>query len=702
MLSHPFLDQRDDIRWSTLKPEFVNEDMNIALETARKNIEQIVALGTSGEELGYENTFGALEAAGDDLGWAWGLLSHLTAVCDSEPMREAHGAMLPAVTEFYSGISLNAGLWRVLKAYGESDAVKDLTAIQQRHVEETMADFLESGAGLSDEKKAQLMELESRLAEATKIYSENVLDATNAWELVVEDESELAGLSKTARDAALASAIRKDIATKESPKWRFTLHMPSYFPVIEQAESDSLRETMWRAMSDIGRTEGKDNTDLVWEILRLRQEKATLLGKEHFADFTTSRRMAKTGAAALKFIDDLGARLIDPYREEIKSLEDYRASKLDADRELFEPWQVTYWAERRRREEFAFDDEDTRPYFAVDRVIKGMFDLAERIFGAKIVEVPTVFVEESCDELPDGVYEVWHPEVKAYVLRDVGDAEIRGIFYTDWHPRESKRGGAWMNSLRTGMPPKDGQARIPHIGLMCGNMSPAVDGKPALLTHSEVETVVHEFGHLIHHLFGEVPLKSFNGISVPWDFVELPSQIMENFCWNRESLDLFARHPETGEPLPDELFERMLSARNYMAASTYMRQLSLGKIDLETHINYDELKGRDLDEVDRELLVDYRVPMKTQAPSMLRKFTHLFGHPTGYACGYYSYKWAAVLDADAFTRFENEGVLNPDVGMAFRETILSKGNSIDVAQSYRNFMGRDPDPLALLRRDGLL
>lgn len=702
MLSHPFLDHRNDIRWSTLKPKFVQEDMNIALEETRKNIEQIVALGTSGEALSYENTYGALEAAGEDLGWSWGLLSHLTSVCDSEPMREAHGAMLPAVTEFYSGISLNEGLWKVLKAYGESDAVKELAAIQQRHVEETMADFIESGADLSKGKKAQLMELESKLAEATKIYSENVLDATNAWELVVDGEAEIAGLSKTAREAALASAIQKNYATKENPKWRFSLHMPSYFPVMEQAESESLRETMWRAISDVGNTEGKDNSDLVWEILRLRKEKAILLGKAHFADFTTSRRMAKTGAGALKFIDDLGALLIHPYQEEMKSLEAYRATKLDADSELFEPWQVTYWAERRRREEFAFDDEDTRPYFAVDRVIKGMFDLAETIFGAKIEEVPSVFVENDGADVPDGVFEVWHPEVKTYVLRDVGDDEIRGIFYTDWHPRESKRGGAWMNTLRTGMPPKNGQARIPHIGLICGNMSPAVDGKPALLTHSEVETVIHEFGHLIHHLFGEVPLKSFNGISVPWDFVELPSQIMENFCWNRESLDLFARHHETGEPLPDDLFERMLSARNYMAASTFMRQLALGKIDLEMHINYDELKGRDLDEVDRELLVDYRVPMKTQTASMLRKFTHLFGHPTGYACGYYSYKWAAVLDADAFTRFEKEGVLNPEVGMAFRETILSKGNSIDVAQSYRNFMGRDPDPEALLRRDGLI
>jgi oligopeptidase A len=690
-LPQPFLDAAFHIRWSRLTPELIAPAIGTALERAQAGIDAIASRDLAA--LTYETTFLALEHATEELSQAWGKVTHLQSVADSPALREAHNAMLPQVSAFFARIPLNAELWARLKTFAATPAARALTGIHRRFLDETMADFRQAGADLPPEKRARLEVLQTELAQVTQSYSENVLDATNAGQLLVTDEARLAGLPAHAKAAARRSAEAKGV-----DGWRFTLHQPSLEPFMVYLEDDALRRELWTMATAVGAQAPYDNTPLIGRILTLRAEKAALLNQPHFADLVLERRMAKSGARALAFLDDLQSRAAPAFARECRELEAFKAQRTGRPEAPLAPWELAFWAEKLRQARYDFDEEALRPYFPMNRVVAGLFALAGRVFGLRIVERPTR--AGAAEDGNDATVEVWHPEVKFYDVQDRHGRAI-GSFYADWHPRESKRGGAWMNSLITGGPRPDG-TRAPHLGLICGNMTPPADGKPALLTHREVETIFHEFGHLLHHLFGEVELKSLNGTNVAWDFVELPSQIMENWCWERESLDLFARHHETGAPIPEDIFRKMTAAKNFRSACATMRQLSLARMDLLLHTRTAEFAAAaDVEPLARAAVADCLVPTEPPAPTLVKRFGHIFSDPVGYAAGYYSYKWAEVLDADAFTRFQREGLFSAAVGAEFVEKILSRGNAADPAELFRDFMGREPDLQALLVRAGL-
>jgi len=686
MSINPFLDPVFEIRWSQLKPELIVPAIEQALTEAQTAIDAVAARPLDG--LTYEATFLALEQATEHLNQAWSKVTHLQSVADSPALREAHNALLPKVSAFYSRIPLNAELWARLKTYAAGPNAGKLRGVHRRFFEETMADFRQQGADLPEEKQARLEKLQGELAQVTDKYSEHVLDATNAWQLLVDDEARLAGLPAHAKAAARRSAESKGIGSAEKPVWRFTLHMPSQEPFMTYLDDEALRKELWQAAIGVGAKEPHDNTPLVPRILALRSEKATLLGRPHFADLTLERRMAKSGARAWAFLEDLQKRATKAFAKECRELEEFKAQQTGRPVSALAPWELAYWSEKLRQARYDFDEEKLRPYFPLPRVQAGLFELAKRVFGLEIVERSR------------GSVEVWHPEVRFFDLYNNERSHL-GSFYTDWYPRESKRGGAWMNYLITGGPKSDGQ-RAPHLGLICGNLTPPAGDKPALLTHREVETIFHEFGHLLHHLLGEVEIKSLNGVNVAWDFVELPSQIMENWCWERESLDLFARHHENDTTIPDAIFKKMIAAKNFRSACGTMRQLAFAKMDLALHMRAAEFVGEtDVETKVRPLIAECLIPTQPPSPTIVKRFNHIFADPVGYGAGYYSYKWAEVLDADAFTRFKREGLFNPKTGAEFVACILSRGNSADPAELYRAFMGREPDLTALLERNGL-
>ena len=669
MTSNPLLHVRFQIPFDQIQVENVEPAIHELLQQARLKLE---ALAADPAPRTYQNTMLALEEMSEGLDYAMGIVRHLEGVRTTPELRAAFNAVEPLVSEFYSSIPLHAGLWKQLKAFGETAEARGLTGPRRRFVEKTIDSFRRHGADLGAEDKARLAALDVELTKITTKFGENVLDATNQFELILTEEGKLAGLPATAVAAAAQSA-----QSKGREGWRFTLQAPSYIALMTYLDDSTIRENVYREFGLRGTREPMDNRPLLTRILELRKEKARLLGFGDFADFVLTDRMAKEGWLALSFLREIERKTRSHFERENRELKEFAGTDLA-------PWDIAYYSEKQRHALYEFDEEELRPYFPAERVVAGMFDIVERLYGITVAEKAGV--------------PVWHPDVKYYEIRDETGLLLGG-FYADWFPREDKRGGAWMDSFLTGV---DKPERFePHLGAICGNLTAPIGGQPALLTHREVETIFHEFGHLLHHSLSRVEVKSLAGTNVAWDFVELPSQIMENWCWEREALDLFARHHETGAAIPEDLFQKMIRARNFRSANMQMRQLGFGIVDLSLHTEYDPARDGDVIEYSRNILQKFSAAQLPSDYAMIASFTHLFASPVGYGAGYYSYKWAEVLDADAFTRFKNEGVFSRFVGMAFRSNILSKGNSQDPAELYRGFMGRDPDPDALLRRSGL-
>lgn len=653
----------EPIPFHRLRVEHIEPGLKELLGRARAAVDGIGALIGART---FENTLGALDFVTEPLDTAVSVVRHLENVVTSPELREAWTRMQPEVMSFYSTIPLNAELWRGLKEYAATGQAATLAGVRARFLKKTMDNFRRHGADLDEEGKRRLEAMDVELATVTTRFAQNVVDATGAFEYWIEAEDGLAGLPESAVQAARAAAEAKGRAG-----WRFTLQGPSYTALMTYLDDAGVRETMWRAYN---RRAAEVNAPLIRRILELRREKAHLLGYRDFAELALAERMAKSGERAQQFERDLKHRTEAAFTRENRALEEFRGAPLA-------PWDIAYWAEKQRRAEYDFDEEALRPYFPLERVLAGMFDLVGRLYGIRVREV-------------EGV-PVWHAEVKVYAIVDE-DGSPLGQFYVDWFPRETKRGGAWMDAFITG----DGCGK-PHVGLMCGNLTPPLGAKPALLTHREVETIFHEFGHLLHHLLSKVEIRSLAGTNVSWDFVELPSQIMENWCWERGALDMFARHWETGAEIPEELFIKMKRARTFRGANAQMRQLGFGTLDLALHIDYDPNSETSPVEYANAILASFTPAPLPEDYAMLAGFTHLFADPVGYGAGYYSYKWAEVLDADAFTRFRSEGLFNRDTGMAFRTCVLERGDSEDPAELFRRFLGRDPDLEPLMERLGL-
>jgi oligopeptidase A len=594
--TNPLLKIEFKIPFDRIRAQDIEPAIQTLLQQSRERIEQIVA---DPKPRTFDSTMMDLDTSTEGLEYAMGIVRHLEAVVTTPDLRAAHNKVQPEVSAFYSSIPLNEGLWRALQAYTATADAKSLTGTRKRFLTKTIDNFRRHGADLDPEGKARLSEIDVELSKVTTRFGENVLDSTNVFELIVTDETQLAGLPESARDAAKESAKSKGL-----DGWRFTLQQPSYISLLTYLDDARIRERVWRAYFNRAIEPERDNRSLIDEILRLRRAKANLLGFRDFADLVLDDRMAHSGERAQEFLLDLKQKTERRFSGENRDLVGF------SKKEALDPWDVGYYAEKQRAALYDFDEEELRPYFPLDSVVRGMFEIVGRLYGIKVVERPGA--------------PVWDPEVKYYEIHDDGGG-LLGAFYADWFPRENKRGGAWMDAFITGV--DFGNRLTPHAGLICGNLTPPVAGRPALLTHREVETIFHEFGHLLHHCLSRVEVRSLAGTSVAWDFVELPSQIMENWCWEREALDLFARHYKTGEPIPEDLFRKMQRARRFRAANAQMRQLGFGFVDLALHRQYSPERDGEVMEYARNLLRPFVPAELPREYNMIAGFTHLFASP---------------------------------------------------------------------------
>ena len=695
---HPFFDAELYPQWSALTPETALVDIRAAIQLACTRREAIRAVRP--EEATYENVFGAFEAMEYELEHADTLLSHLSSVMDTEELRRVQTELIPELSEYSSSITADAELWQVIKAAAARPWVKELSPAKQRFVQQVVDSFRDSGADLAPEQKARLTQIRTELSHLSHQFTKNVLDAQNAWEWQVDDPALLEGMSADWMARALGDAQKRGYGTPEHPVWLVTLDEPSAREVLYSCVVESSRRKCWEGITGVGSYAPYDNAPIVARVMELRHELATLLGFDNFADLQLARRMAGSGTRAMEFVDEMMGKVKPAYDAEMAELSAYIASCKESPVEKLNPWDVPFYLRRYSKERFDFDPEVLRPYQEYTRVRRGMFAIFQKLYDITITQLPSRCLQpgETC---PEGTVEVWHPDVCVFAVYDNKSGAHLGSFYMDVFPRASKRAGAWVLPLHYGKPAHDGVPHTPHLAVLSGNLSPATADKPALFSHYDVETMFHEFGHMMHTMLGDTELMSHCGTSVAWDFVELPSQMNENWTWEPLGIATYAVHYATGKPIPAEYVEKLQQTRFFFPAYDDMNQLCIAKLDMEMHMHYDAgFKGRDLDEATHELLGRWRVPMSVTAPSIMRQLSHSIAG--GYAAGYYSYKWAEVLAADAFTRFQREGILNPDTGAAYRECILSKGDSKPASELYRDFMHRNPNPDALLQKQGLL
>jgi oligopeptidase A len=673
---NPLLDFSGLPRFSEIRPEHVAPAIDRLLAEGRAVIEQVTAAEVPDA---WDAFITPLEDANERLSRAWGQVAHLHAVLDSPALREAYNASLPRLTQYWTELGHNERLFEKYRRLRASAAYAALPPSRRKQVDDALRDFRLGGAELPPAEKARFGAIQDELAQLGAKFSENLLDATNAFTLLIEDPGRLSGLHDDVLEAA------RQAAEKDGRKgWKFTLHAPSYLPVMQYADDRALREAMYRASvtraSEFGKPEW-DNTPLIQRILKLRREEARLLDYANFAEVSLVPKMAQSPAQVLAFLQDLALRARPFAEHDAAELREFARRELGI--AALEAWDVAYASEKLRARRYDFSDNEVKRYFPEDAVLAGLFGLVETLYSVRVARAsaPT-----------------WHPDVRFFEMRDKAGALV-GQFYMDLYARETKRGGAWMDDAITRRR-RLGRLQTPVAYLNC-NFSRPIGERPALFTHDEVITLFHEFGHGLHHLLTQVDDLGIAGLGgVEWDAVELPSQFMENFCWEWGVLSRMTRHVDTGEALPRALFDRMLAAKNFHAGLMMLRQIEFALFDMRLHSDFDPESGASV----QRLLDDVRAHVAVLFPPAYNRFqngfSHIFGG--GYAAGYYSYKWAEVLSADAYSLFEENGVLDPSTGARFRDEILAVGGSRPAAESFRAFRGREPKVDALLRHNGMI
>ncbi|WP_046005008.1 oligopeptidase A [Pseudoalteromonas rubra] len=677
-MTNPLIGMEGLPPFSKIKPEHVVEALKQAIEQCRNTIDEVL----KNDSYSWENLVLPLEEADDKLSRMWSPVSHMHSVVNSDALRQAYDACLPLISEYSTYVGQHQGLYEAYKSLKESDAFAALNTAQQKSINNALRDFQLSGIALAPEQQKRYGEISARLSELAAKFGNNVMDATQAWTKHITDEAQLSGLPESALALAAHTA-----QSKELEGWVFTLDIPSYLPVMTYADNRELREEMYRAFvtraSDQGPNANEfDNSALMSEELALRHELAQLLGFDSYADKSLATKMAQSPEQVFTFLNDLALHAKPQAEKEVAEIKAF-AEKEHGATELA-AWDYGYYGEKLKQAKYAISDELLRPYFPADTVLKGLFETVHRLFGIKVTEIKD--------------FDSYHPDVRFFAIHDA-QGTLRGHFYLDLYAREHKRGGAWMDDCMGRKVRASGELQTPVAYLVC-NFNKAVGDKPALFTHNEVTTLFHEFGHGIHHMLTQVdaaPVAGINGVA--WDAVELPSQFLENWCYEEEALAFISGHYETGEPLPKELLDKLLAAKNFQSAMQMLRQLEFSLFDFHIHADYDPAKPCQIQQTLNAVREQTAVVKAPEFNRFQHSFSHIFAG--GYSAGYYSYKWAEVLSADAFSRFEEEGIFNRQTGADFMQHILEKGGSEEPMALFTRFRGREPSVDALLRHSGI-